>query len=347
VFFAPFLNRHPNRFMIVLRTTDQFRNSSLSLPPIHVELLKCKGMQQHKLVDSILSPQINEMLHAGDISGALIQLGVPESTPMSLIEAVTLNQQKELRRLEATLEFKRGLEYSTAALKDAALAALEVKIKSLKDQIAAFERRIEEMDTESCAICYEQLSNTICVPCCKQLFCGGCIIELLKRNNSCPMCRAKINIKDLKTIKKAGGKGVAAIHSDAATATLLNKPEALLRLIQNNPTGKFIVFSRYENPFEFIETKFKEAGITVQQLKGNKDVIYSLIDRFREGAVRVLLLNSEHFATGMNLEAASHVVLYHGNMSPNERHQIIGRAHRLGRTGPLTVVQMLHENETQ
>ena len=26
----------------------------------------------------------------------------------------------------------------------------------------------------------------------------------------------------------------------------------------------------------------------------------------------------------MNLEAASHVVLYHGNMTPNERQQIIG-----------------------
>ena len=47
----------------------------------------------------------------------------------------------------------------------------------------------------------------------------------------------------------------------------------------------------------------------------------------------------------MNLEAASHVVLYHGNMTPNERQQIIGRAQRLGRADNLTVVQMLHENE--
>ncbi len=348
-FFTPFLNRHPNRYMIVLRTTDQFRNSSLALPAINVNVLRCKGMRELKIVHSVLSPHITEMLHAGDISGALIQLGVPESTPMSLVEAVTLNQQKELRRLEATLEFKRGLEYSTAALKEAALAALETKIKSLKEQIATFEKRVEEMDKENCAICYEPLSNTICVPCCKQLFCGGCILELLKRNNSCPMCRAKIAVKDLKSVKK-GGAGTAAAKAAPVTLAadaLLFKPDSLLRLIQQNPEGRFIIFSRYENPFEGIQAKLEEASITVAQLKGNKDVIYSLIDKFREGHIRVLLLNSEHFATGMNLEAASHVVLYHGNMSPNERQQIIGRAHRLGRKGPLTVVQMLHENETQ
>jgi SNF2 family DNA or RNA helicase len=262
---------------------------------------------------------------------------------MSLVAAVTANQQKELRRLEATLEFKRGLEYSTPALKETALAALELKITSLKDQINNFQKRVDSIETETCTICFESLATATCVPCCKQLFCGACILEALKYKPTCPLCRTTVNIKDLHIVTKAKTASKRAVV--AVADELLKKPDALLKLIQANPNGKFIVFSRYENPFESIETLLEQAGVTVAQIKGNKDVIHSLIDKFRTGVVRVLLLNSQHFATGMNLEAASHVILFHGNMSPNERQQIIGRAHRLGRTGPLTVVQMLHENE--
>lgn len=338
-FFSAFLNKHPQRYLLVLRTTDNFRNMSLALPGINVEIVKCKGHNQHKLVDSLLSSQINEMIHAGDISGALVQLGVPESTPMSLIDAVTMNQHKELRRLESTLEFKKELEYSSPQIKDAALAALESKITSLKDQIASFEKRIHEIDKDNCTICYEPYTNTTCVPCCKQLFCGSCILQSITRKAVCPMCRAPIKIGDLKVIKSA------VTTSAATTSALLNKPATLLKLIQSNPNGRFIIFSRHENPFDTIVETLESGKVKVAQVKGNKDVIFGLIEKFREGTVNVLLLNSEHFATGMNLEAATHVVLYHGNMSPNERQQIIGRAHRLGRKGPLTVVQMLHENE--
>lgn len=342
VFFSPFLNKHPNRYMLILRTADDFRKQSLELPPMQTTTLRCRNLQQYRIAQSVLPADVSEMIHAGDISGALAHLGVPEETPLSLIDAVTRNQQRELHRLQATLDFKKSLEYSTPALKEAAIQALEQKIASLTDQIETFRLRVAAMDEDSCTICYERLTNTVCVPCCKQLFCGACILQTVKHSPKCPMCRAHIEVAHLHTVKKV--RSAAAALAPAASP-LLPKPEALLKLVQDNPTGRFIVFSRYDNPFQHIEPLLTAAGIQVAQIKGNKDVIYSLIDKFRTGSVKVLLLNSEHFATGMNLEAATHVVLYHGNMSPNERQQIIGRAHRLGRKGPLTVVQMLHDNE--
>jgi hypothetical protein len=342
-FFAPFLNKHPNRYMLILRTADEFRKQSLELPPMQETTIRCRNMLQNRIAQSVLPADVSEMIHAGDISGALAHLGVPVETPLTLIDAVTRNQQRELHRLEATLEFKKGLDYSSAALKEAAIATLEQKITSLKDQIETFRSRIAAIDEDNCAICYEKLTNTVCVPCCKQLFCGACILQTVKHNPKCPMCRSHIEVGQLHAIKKT--KGVAAAAVAVPEAQLLPKPETLLKLIQDNPTGRFIVFSRYDNPFGSIEALLTGAGIAVAHMKGNKDVIHTLIEKFRSGSVRVLLLNSEHFATGMNLEAATHVVLYHGNMSPNERQQIIGRAHRLGRTGPLTVVQLLHDNE--
>ena len=47
---------------------------------------------------------------------------------------------------------------------------------------------------------------------------------------------------------------------------------------------------------------------------------------------------------GLNIECATHVVMFH-RMSSELENQIIGRAMRLGRKQPLDVVHLLHENE--
>jgi SNF2 family DNA or RNA helicase len=47
---------------------------------------------------------------------------------------------------------------------------------------------------------------------------------------------------------------------------------------------------------------------------------------------------------GLNIESATHVVLFH-RMSSELEKQIIGRAMRLGRKTPLDVIHLVHENE--
>jgi hypothetical protein len=48
---------------------------------------------------------------------------------------------------------------------------------------------------------------------------------------------------------------------------------------------------------------------------------------------------------GMDLKSATHIVLMHV-MKKEEEKQIIGRAMRLGRTEPLNLVRLLHDNES-
>ncbi len=344
-FFAPFVSQHPHQDQLILRTTDAFRKISLSLPAIEAEIIRCKSSLQQRLVGGFLTTDIRQMLHAGDVSGALAELGVREETSMSLVDAVMMNQKKELARLKQTLEFKQGLEYSTPALKVAALESLQQKITSLETQITSFEERIKELDTgATCGICLDTPQNPTCVPCCKQIMCGACVLTHLTYKSSCPMCRGPLVIRDLHRIT-ASKKTTKKADADMAAATLLKKSDALLKYISENPTGKFIVFSRYDNPFAGLIADLEARNISVQEVKGNKDAIYNLIKRFRDGAVRVLFLNSQYFASGMNLESATHVILYHGGIPPSEKEQIIGRAQRLGRTTALKVVQLLHEDE--
>ena len=55
-------------------------------------------------------------------------------------------------------------------------------------------------------------------------------------------------------------------------------------------------------------------------------------------------LNARNMGAGLNIESATHVVLFH-RMSAELEDQIIGRAMRLGRRTNLEVVHLLHENE--
>ena len=131
---------------------------------------------------------------------------------------------------------------------------------------------------------------------------------------------------------------------EQAEDDLEKKPEALIRLFKDNPQGRFLVFSRYDNPFAAMESSIEALGIKVKQLKGNKDAIAATLRAFQGGDLRCLLLNSHYAGSGLNITAATHVILLHA-MTHEEEKQILGRAYRLGRTAPLHFIRLLHQDE--
>jgi hypothetical protein len=165
------------------------------------------------------------------------------------------------------------------------------------------------------------------------------------------MCREGIHPSKLTKIVPASAAAadinaiVEAGTAAAAGTQIEKKPETLMRLFRENPEGRFLVFSRYDNPFSSIEkSAVDELGLTVRQLKGNKDMIASTLNAFDRGTVRCLLLNSHYAGSGLNITAATHLVLLHA-MTIEEEKQILGRAYRMGRKGPLQFIKLLHENE--
>jgi SNF2 family DNA or RNA helicase len=125
---------------------------------------------------------------------------------------------------------------------------------------------------------------------------------------------------------------------------LEKKPDALLRIFKENPDGKFLIFSRYDNPFAAMEESIASLGIRVKQLKGNKDAVASTLRAFQGNELRCLLLNSHYAGSGLNITAATHVILFHA-MTHEEEKQILGRAYRMGRTEPLHFIRLLHQDE--
>jgi len=156
------------------------------------------------------------------------------------------------------------------------------------------------------------------------------------------MCRAAIQIKGL--TKVVVSKETVIVESGVPEDPLEKKPEALMRVFKENPQGRFLVFSRYDNPFTAMESTIESLGVKVKQLKGNKDAIASTLKAFQGGDIRCLLLNSHYAGSGLNITAATHVILLHA-MTHEEEKQILGRAYRMGRTAPLHFIRLLHADE--
>ena len=335
-------SNHFLRGNLVLKCSDAYIQDSISLPPLYRQQILCRSPISHQIVGGAVPQVVQNLLHAGDIAGALEQLGVKSEDATNLIEAVTKNLHKDLKRLTETLAFKAGQDYSTDASKEFALKSLEDKIAGVKDKIATIKSRIEGFKSELCPICYDEPKEPTLLPCCSQILCGQCILSCLGLGRGCPMCRERIPLNTLKKVVDT-----APAKTEIVEEQLEKKADALIRLIRENKDGRFLIFSRYDNPFTMIEASVvDELGLTVKQLKGNKDVISSTLAAFDRGAIRCLLLNAGYAGAGLNITSATHVILLHA-MTPEEEKQILGRAYRMGRTGPLHFIKLVHADESQ
>lgn len=338
-YFKEYISTHPLRGNVVVLNSSEFLEQSINMPAIKEKVINCTPLVAAVVLGNLINESVRSLLHAGDVKGALEALGVNQGDNMSLIQAVNHVRQKELDNYKKTLVFKETLEYSTANAKENALKNLHDKIHSLEEQMKSLRERLENVSSELCAICYDEPSPITLTPCCNQIFCGNCILRSLEKNTECPMCRTRIDAKKLMMI---GDTPIVTTPVDEVKP--LKKYEALLKLIRENPNGKFLVFSRYDNPFEQIASSCEAENITIRQVKGNKDVVNSIINSFEAGKTRVLYLNSSYSGAGLNIISASHVILLHA-MTSEEQKQIIGRAYRLGRTSELNVIKLLHPGE--
>ncbi len=337
-----YYSEHVFRTIVLLRCNKQFLEESRSMPGIVETTILCAQPASHRAVAGLVNTTIQAMLHAGNIEGALQELGVHEDTPMNIVEAATHEREKELDRLKKTLAFKESIDYSSPQQKEQALANLRTKIQSVETQLQTFRDRLVSTEAEECPICYDDpnTSAATLTPCCHRMFCATCILTSLSRRLACPMCRAALKPDQLTQIVKEKKRG-----KKKEEVKLMSKQRQLIKFLKDHPNARVLVFSRYENPFEQLERDCDTEGITYHTLRGNKDTIAATIRSFDAGEKRVLFLPTQTAGAGLNLVNATHVIMLHA-MTPEEEKQVIGRAYRLGRTSELHVVRLRHEGET-
>jgi len=330
---------------LILRNTDAWIDASLQRPTIIHDTIMCKAPANLGVLRDFISPAAMEALHAGDTEGALAALGLKAASKETLAQRVTESLRGDLIQAEKILAFKRDIEYSSAASKVAAIEKAEAKVTRIRTQLVTLESRLASLAQELCPICYDTPRTTTLTPCCRQAFCLSCLCECITGKPSCPMCRAAIpSVKQLLVI----GEDAEVVNSgeNPVVDTLPTKGAALLQLLSSSTADqRFLVFSAHEASFKGLREVLAARDIRCEMLQGSAARVERLRAQFRDGSIRVLCMNARHVGAGINLEAATHVVLYH-RMNMELERQVIGRAVRFERSSDLRVVHLTHEEET-
>ena len=116
---------------------------------------------------------------------------------------------------------------------------------------------------------------------------------------------------------------------------------------RDNADGKrVLIFSDNINFFNSMKTKLEENAVSFKVLKGNGNVIRSILRKYTKGDIGVLLLNTRFMGSGLNLQMSDKIYIM-SYLDKNTETQVVGRANRYGREGTLQVNYIFYEDEVE
>ena len=108
---------------------------------------------------------------------------------------------------------------------------------------------------------------------------------------------------------------------------------------------KVLLFSQFVRMLEIIRGKLEEMSLPFHWLTGASSNRAEIVRAFQEDdRASVFLLSLKAGGSGLNLTAASYVILYDPWWNPAVEAQAIDRAHRIGQTQPVMAYRMLTKN---
>jgi hypothetical protein len=320
---------------LIVRNDDDFVKSSFKMPDTKYITHQCLNPNILNVIGGFIEKNIVEMIEAGDIKGAIQHLG-GKSTDGSLIDIVTRKKNNELELTELKINYYKDKPENKNEFKK-----WTEKKEQLQKDITEIKEKYKNILKDECPICRCDLEGPVMSPCCQNIFCGSCLLGWLKHKNTCPMCRSKLEVKNLiyvnedeKEEKKVERK------EESKEEKVLSKPDTIKKIIKNakknNKDSKFIIFSSYDETFNIIRHACKEEYINVLELSGTKASKDKKLQKFKSGEEPVIFLNSRFNGAGINLEMTTDIILYH-DMTEDLKTQIVGRANRMGRKFNLNI----------
>lgn len=111
-----------------------------------------------------------------------------------------------------------------------------------------------------------------------------------------------------------------------------------------NTARKVLVFANFSETLNIIENFFIEKNIEFMRLCGTYQEKAVIIERFQSCGT-VLLINSQQYCSGLNIQFTTDLVYFHKISDKNIEAQVAGRAQRIGRTCNLRIHYLCYENE--
>lgn len=357
-FFDPFQTVNENLVKrLAIFCDDDFVDRSLNLPEPLIHTVICKTPYSVRVLSGNVRASVIRALNAGDIDSAVRNMGAFVDTESNIVAAVVDRYRREKRALETRLNFIDDYVYQSRGQRESERARCTARISQLERSLATISERVNESVT--CPICYEDFQTKTIVPCCQNSFCLMCITNWINSRSGqslCPMCKQPVLLETCMVCREGGSGGSSS--SDAGEDSpysvggvgFVNRGDKMenlkLLLTGAGPERRFLIFSEYDFSLEqSIAQTLRSIGVQYGMLKRNIHTINKVVNEFKRGSLRVLLINSAHYGCGMNLPEATDVVIMHKLNEGKSYKQVVGRAQRCQRTAPLNVWRLFNENE--
>ena len=311
-----------------------FIESSLRLPkPVRISH-RCEESQMMSLLRGIISDGNMHDLYANNTRSAL---GVSRDSIVAkenMFDALQDSIRQELSNERAWLAYNQNYRGRPAPVQEGILNDINAKIQALEKKLTTLEERLNSTNLQCCPICFDDLHTPMCVlKCCNTMFCLPCWSKLQGADFTgyykCPMCRALMPEN--------------MIISDRVEK-VKSKNDIVVDIINDKRDGSFIIFNEHDPSLQKLSSVLRLERISHSTLDQNSKRAARVCEDFQNGKVKVLLLNAQQMATGLNLTEASDVILTH-RMNKDMEMQAIGRCMRVGRRIPLSVHQIAYDSE--
>lgn len=342
--------------VLVVKNKESYVETSLSLPEMLSHYIQCKTPYAINVLNGLVDRNILNHLNADDIQGALQYVSPShKANEDNIITRVIDKYTRQVTNINIQMNTAREYLYDTEAERTEALLRLEKQLQQVQQKINTITDRIKSNDL--CTICYETVDQKTVTACCQNTFCFRCINMWLAQKKLCPLCKIPMDISKLYVIDNEAhneDENQNKTEEQVRDADLIDmtKPNKFNDKYQNleliltnmNKDAKLLIFSAYENSFTNVIPILQRLNIKFDFLKGNGFQIQATMERYKNGSVNVLLVNTRQYGSGLNLENTTDMILFHKFDTEIEK-QVIGRAQRFGRKQQLNVHYLLYENE--
>jgi SNF2 family DNA or RNA helicase len=162
--------------------------------------------------------------------------------------------------------------------------------------------------------------------------------SLLRLRQIC--CDPRLIGAELSKDKPSGRRKTAAAKPSASSAKLDALLETLEPLVAEG--HRVLVFSQFVTMLELIRTELVGRDIAHLMLTGQTENRQALVEKFQSAdGPPVFLLSLKAAGAGLNLTAASYVVLYDPWWNPAVEAQAIDRTHRIGQKEHVIAYRLL------
>jgi SWI/SNF-related matrix-associated actin-dependent regulator of chromatin subfamily A3 len=207
---------------------------------------------------------------------------------------------------------------------------------------------------EECPVCIDDLTgHDAVITNCGHVFGRDCITRVIETQHKCPLCRADLRDETVLVSPAAELGESAAASSDDEDQETSSKVTALLSILSashKQAGNKIVVFSQWCRFLDLVQPHLEAAGYTYARLDGSmtapaRDAALNALAK--DPKTTILLASLGVCSVGLNLTAASTVVLCDTWWAPAIEDQAVDRVHRLGQTRECTVWRLVMEGSIE